>query len=133
MFGQITFVLFATLILTVFLSTQQYSFAEKIECSDLFDDMEWDPKDHEPNSPSNNEFEDLAYHGSLCEISKCIDHEQCTNRDAVNWEKFENSPGYELSYDDQKKCLEASHKDGNGKDGLVGYEILACGMGEDRY
>ena len=132
MFGQITFVLLATSVLTVFLSTQ-YSFAKKVECSDVFDDFDWDPKDHEPNDPSSNEFEELAYNGSLCEISKCIDHEQCTNRDAVNWEKFENSPGYELSYDDQKKCLEASHKDGNGKDGLVGYEILACGMGEDRY
>ena len=132
MFREITFVLLATSILTVFLSTH-YSFAKKVECSDVFDDLEWDPKDHEPNDPSSNEFEELAYNGSLCEISKCIDHEQCTNRDAVNWEKFENSPGYELSYDDQKKCLEASHKDGNGKDGLVGYEILACGMGEDRY
>jgi hypothetical protein len=132
MFRQITLVFLATLVFTVFLSTQ-HSFAEKVECSDGFDDMEWDPKDHEPNDPSSNEFEDLAYHGSLCEISKCIDHEECTNRDSVNWEKFQNSPGYELSYDDQKKCLEASHKDGNGKDGLVGYEILACGMGEDRY
>ena len=132
MFRQITFVLLATLVLTVFLSTQ-YSFAKKVECSDGFDDMEWDPKDHEPNDASTNEFEFLAYHGSLCEISKCIDHEECTNRDAVNWQKFENSPGYELSYDDQKICLETSNKDGNGKDGLVGYEILACGMGEDRY
>ena len=129
MFRQITFVLLATLVLTVFLSTQ-YSFAKKVECSDGFDDMEWDPKDHEPNDASTNEFEFLAYHGSLCEISKCIDHEECTNRDAVNWQKFENSPGYELSYDDQKICLEKSHKDGNGKDGLVGYEILACGLGD---
>jgi hypothetical protein len=131
-FRQITVVLLATLVLTVFLSTQ-YSFAKNVECSDGFDDMEWDPKDHEPNDPSTNEFEFLAYNGSLCEISKCIDHEECTNGDAVNWEKFENSPGYELSYEDQKNCLETSHKDGNGKDGLVGYEILACGMGEDRY
>lgn len=132
MFQQIIIVLLATLVITVFLSTQ-HSLAEKVECSDVFDDMEWDPKDHEPSDPSTNEFEYLAYHGSLCEISKCIDHEECTNRDEVNWEKFQNSPGYELSYADQKKCLEASHKDGNGKEGLVGYEILACGMGEDRY
>jgi hypothetical protein len=132
MFRQITFMLLATSVLTIFLSTQ-YSFAEKVECSDVFDDMEWDPKDHEPNNPSEKEFESLAYSGSLCEISKCIDHEECSNRDPVDWEKFENSPGYELSYEDQKKCLETSENDGNGKDGLVGYEILACGMGEDRY
>jgi hypothetical protein len=104
-FRQITVVLLATLVFTVFLSTQ-YSFAKKVECADGF---------------------------TLCELSKCIDHKECTERDAVNWQKFENSPAYELSYDDQKKCLETAHKDGNGKDGLVGYEILSCGMGEDRY
>lgn len=95
--------------------------------------MDWDPKDHEPNDASSKEFELLAYHGSLCELTKCIDHEECTNRDAVEWEKFKSSPAYELSYEDQKECLETAHDDGNGKDGLVGYEILSCGLGEDRY
>jgi hypothetical protein len=38
-----------------------------------------------------------------------------------------------LSYDEQKNCLETAHDDGNGKDGLVGYEILSCGLGENRY
>jgi hypothetical protein len=131
-FRQITVVLLATLVFTVLLSTNN-SFAKEVECADTFTDMDWDPKNHEPNDASSKEFELLAYHGSLCELTKCIDHEECTNRDAVEWEKFKSSPAYEMSYEDQKKCLETAQDDGNGKDGLVGYEILSCGLGEDRY
>lgn len=131
-FRQITVVLLATLVFTVLLSTN-YSYAKEVDCADTFTDMEWDPKNHEPNDVSSKEFELLAYHGSLCELSKCIDHEECTNRDEVDWEKFKSSPAYELSYDEQKDCLETANDDGNGKDGLVGYEILSCGLGENRY
>ena len=129
---QIMVVLVTTMLLAVLFSTH-FTFAKDVECSDTFTDMDWDPKNHEPNNPSSKQFELLAYHGSLCELTKCIDHEECTNRDAVDWEKFKSSPAYELSYDKQKKCLETGHEDGNGKDGLVGYEILSCGIGEDRY
>ena len=132
MFRHTATVLLATLVFTVSLS-MHYSFAKKVECGDGFTDMNWDPKNHKPHDASFKEFELLAYHGSLCELTKCIDHEECTNRDAVDWQKFKNSPAYELSYEDQKKCLETAHENGNGKDGLVGYEILSCGIGEDRY
>jgi len=134
-FRQITVVLLATLVFTVYIaySSTHYSFAKKVECADGFTEMKWDPKNHKPHNDSFKEFELLAYHGSLCELTKCIDHEECTNRDAVDWQKFKNSPAYQLSYADQKKCLETGHEDGNGKDGLVGYEILSCGIGEDRY
>jgi len=131
-FGQIMVVLVTTMVFTVLFSTH-YSFAKEVECADTFTDMDWDPKNHEPNNPSSKEFELLAYHGSLCELTKCIDHEECTNRDAVDWEKFKSSPAYELSYEEQKECLETSQDDGNGKDGLVGYEIMSCGLGENRY
>ena len=93
-----------TMVFTVLLS-MNYSFAKEVECADTFADMDWEPKNHEPNNPSSKEFELLAYHGSLCELTKCIDHEECTNRDAVDWEKFKRSPAYELSYEEQKKCL----------------------------
>jgi hypothetical protein len=125
-------VLVTTMFFAVLFSTH-FSFAKKVECADTFTDMDWDPNNHEPNNPSSKQFELLAYHGSLCELTKCIDHEECTNRDAVDWEKFKSSPAYELSYEEQKKCLETGHDDGNGKDGLVGYEILSCGIGENRY
>ncbi len=129
MFRHITVALLATLVLTVFLSAP-YSFAKKVECEDGYDDMNWDPKNHDPNDASEKEFKELAYQGSLCEISKCVDHEECTNHDAVNWQKFKNSPAFELSYEDQKGCLTEAQDEGNGQDGLVGYEILACGLGD---
>ena len=125
-------VLIPTMLFAVLFSTH-FTFAKEVECADTFTDMDWDPKNHEPNNPSFKEFELLAYHGSLCELTKCIDHEECTNRDAVDWEKFKSSPAYELSYAKQQECLETGHEDGNGKDGLVGYEIMSCGLGEDRY
>jgi len=125
-------VLLTTMLFAVLFSTH-FTFAKKVECADTFTDMDWDPKNHDPNNPSLKEFELLAYHGSLCELTKCIDHEECTNRDAVDWEKFKSSPAYELSYAKQQKCLETGHEEGNGKDGLVGYEIMSCGLGEDRY
>ncbi len=77
MFRHITVALLATLVLTVFLSAP-YSFAKKVECEDGYDDMKWDPKNHEPNDASDKEFKELAYQGSLCEISKCVDHEECS-------------------------------------------------------
>ena len=125
-------VLITTMLFAVLFSTH-FTFAKEVECADTFTDMDWDPKNHEPNNPSFKEFELLAYHGSLCKLTKCIDHEECTNRDAVDWEKFKSSPAYELSYAKQQECLETGHEDGNGKDGLVGYEIMSCGLGEDRY
>lgn len=126
-FGYITVVLLATLVLTVFLSTH-YSFAKKVECEDGYADMKWDPKNHGVNHPSEKDFKELAYKGSLCELSKCIDVEDCTNHDAVDWQKFKSSPAYELSGENQKHCLTVAHNDGNGQDGLVGYEILDCGI-----
>jgi hypothetical protein len=92
--------------------------------------MNWDPKDHDSNNPSSKEFKMLAEKGSLCEISKCVDMEECTNHDAVDWQKFKNSPAFTLSHDDEQKCLTQAHKEGNGQDGLVGYEVLACGTGD---
>jgi len=129
-FRQITVVLLATLMLTVFFSVQ-YSFAKKVDCVDDYKDMEWDPKNHDVNDASEKEFEELAYHGSLCELSKCIDHEECTNHDSVDWQKFKSSSAYEVATENQKGCLTEAHEDGNGQDGLVGYEILECGINED--
>lgn len=129
MFRYATVVLLATLVLTLFLSTH-YSFAGKVKCEDSYAHMNWDPKDHDSNNPSSKEFKMLAEKGSLCEISKCVDMEECTNHDAVDWQKFKNSPAFELSEDDEQKCLTQAHKEGNGQDGLVGYEVLACGIGD---
>lgn len=129
MFRYITVVLFATLVLTLFLSTH-YSFAKNVKCGDGYANMKWGPKNHGSNNPSSKEFKMLAYKGSLCEISKCVDMVECTNHDSVNWQKFKSSPGYELSEEDEKQCLTQAQKHGNGQDGLVGYEILACGIGD---
>jgi hypothetical protein len=90
--------------------------------------MKWDPKNHGVNHPSEKDFKELAYKGSLCELSRCFDVEDCTNHDAVDWQKFNSSPAYELSGENQKNCLTEAHNDGNGQDGLVGYEILDCGI-----
>jgi hypothetical protein len=37
-------------------------------------------------------------------------------------------PAHELSGENQKRCLTGAHNDGNGQNGLVGYEILDCGI-----
>ena len=129
MFRHYTVILFASLVLTLYLSTH-YSFAKNVKCEDEYADMKWDPKDHDSNNPSSKEFSMLTEKGSLCEISKCVDMEECTNHDAVDWQKFKNSPAYELSEDDEQKCLAQAQKEGNGQDGLVGYEVLACGIGD---
>lgn len=129
MFRYTTVVLLATLVLTLFLSTHN-SFAKNAKCEDGYAHMNWDPKDHDSNNPSSKEFKMLAEKGSLCELSKCVDMEECTNHDAVDWQKFKNSPAFELSEDDEKQCLTQAHKEGNGQDGLVGYEVLACGIGD---
>ncbi|HSA73189.1 MAG TPA: hypothetical protein VLD84_04465 [Nitrososphaeraceae archaeon] len=60
----------------------------------------------------------------------------CLDAQSINVtviKQFKNSPAYEPSYEHQKKCLETGHENSNGKDGLVGYEILSCGIVEDRY
>ena len=129
MFRYATVVLLATLVLTLFLSTHT-SFAKGAKCEDGYAHMNWDGKDHGSNNPSSKEFKMLAEKGSLCEISKCVDMEECTNHDAVDWQKFKNSPAFTLSEDDEQKCLTQAHKEGNGQDGLVGYEVLACGTGD---
>jgi hypothetical protein len=126
-FRYISVVLLATLVLTVFFSVH-YSFAKKVECEDNYTDMKWDPKNHDPNHPSEKKFKNLAYGGSLCELTKCIDQEECTNHDAVDWQKFKSSFAYQGTAEDQKQCLTKANKDGNGQNGLVGYEILSCGI-----
>jgi len=128
-FRYATVVLLATLVLTLFLSTHT-SFAKGAKCEDGYAHMKWDGKDHGSNNPSSKEFKMLAEKGSLCEISKCVDMEECTNHDAVDWQKFKNSPAFTLSEDDEQKCLTQAHKEGNGQNGLVGYEVLACGIGD---
>ena len=129
MFRHITVMFVATMVLTVFLSTH-YSFAKKVECKDGYDAMKWDANNHGVNHPSSKEFKMLAEKGSLCELSKCVDVEECTNHDAVDWQEFKSSPAYELSSGEQKECLTHAHNGGNGQDGLEGYEVLACGLGE---
>ena len=119
----------AILAVTAFLSAQ-YSFAKQVKCEDAYTEMKWDPKNHDVNDPSSKEFDLLAYQGSLCELTKCIDHEECTNHDEVNWNKFQDSPAYKLTSEDQQNCLDIAHKNGNGQDGLVGYEIMDCGLNE---
>jgi hypothetical protein len=61
-------VLITTMLFAVLFSTH-FTFAKEVECADTFTDMDWDPKNHEPNNPSFKEFELLAYHGSLCELT----------------------------------------------------------------
>ena len=129
MFRFIIVVLFATLVLTVFLSSH-YSFAAKVKCEDGYTDTHWDPKDHGSNNPSSKEFKMLAYKGSLCELAKCVDMVECSNHDAVDWQKFKNSPAFFLSEKDEKECLTNAHKQGTGQDGLVGYEIIDCVNGQ---
>jgi len=128
-FRYITSVLVATLMLTVFL-TAHYSLAGKTKCEDGYADMKWDPKNHEVNQPSSKEFYMLAYKGSLCELAKCVDVEECTNHDAVDWQKFKNSPAFFLSENDEKECLTRAHTHGTGQDGLVGYEVINCVNGQ---
>jgi len=101
--------------------------SEKRECGD----MKWKDHGHDDNNPSSNDFKKSAYDDSLCELSKKVDHAQVTNHDSVNWKKFKQSPAYQNSTDDQQNCLSKAHKDGNGANGLVGYEILYCGIDND--
>lgn len=100
---------------------------KKMECGD----MNWNDKGHDDNSPSSSKFKDAAYEKSLCELAKGIDHEKYSNHDAVNWHKFKVSPAYLNATDEQQDCLKKSQKEGNGMDGLGGYEILYCAVDED--
>jgi hypothetical protein len=129
-FRFIIVVLFVALVLTVFLSSH-YSFAVgNVKCEDGYTHTQWDPKDHGSNTRSSNEFKMLAYKGSLCELAKCVDMVECTDHDTVDWQKFKNSPAFYLSEKEYKECLTNAHKQGNGQDGLVGYEILDCVNGK---
>jgi hypothetical protein len=104
-----------------------YVNAEKRECGDL----KWGDKAHDDNSPSTKEFKKSAYTDNLCELAKKVDHEQVSNHDSVDWKKFKSSPAYITATSEQKECLNKAHKEGNGMDGLGGYEILYCGIDND--
>jgi hypothetical protein len=86
-------------------------------------------KSHGDNNPSSNKFKHMAYSANLCEIAVCVDDEKCANQVKVDWEKFQNSPAYEDAEHDEQKALQKWHSDGNGADGLVGYEILQIMQG----
>jgi hypothetical protein len=79
---------------------------------------------HDDNNPSKHKFFEVAYHGSLCEIAQCVDNEKCDNHTKVDWDKFQGSPAFKNAEDDEQKALIKWHKDGNGMDGLGGYEML---------
>ena len=93
--------------------------------------MKWGDKDHADNNPSSKQFDKAAYSENLCPLSEGIDHEKYANHDKVNWDKFQSSPAFTHVTEDQQKCLIKAHEDGNGADGLVGYEILYCGIDKD--
>lgn len=99
---------------------------EAVKCGD----MKWGDKDHDDNSPSGNKFKHAAYSENLCELAKGIDHSIYANHDSVDWKKFKTSPAFEQATDEQQECLTASHKNGNGMNGLGGYEILDCATGK---
>jgi hypothetical protein len=117
------------MVLTIFLSTH-YSFAAIVKCEDGYTHMNWDPKDHGSNNRSSKEFKMLAYKGSQCELAKCFDMVECTDHAAVDWQKFKSSPAFYLSEKEDKEFLTDPHKQGNGQDGLVGYEVLDCVNGK---
>jgi hypothetical protein len=95
-------------------------------------DMKWSDKGHDDNNPSKSKFLKMAYKSSLCQLAKCVDHAKCANHVAVDWKHFKNSPAYLNATSEQKKELKEAHQDGNGANGLVGYEILEYGIkGED--
>lgn len=101
--------------------------ADKRECGG----MKWSDKDHEDNNPSENKFKQAAYTKSLCEIAKGVDHEVYSNHDNVNWKKFQHSIAFTGATEEQQKCLKHAQKDGNGMNGLGGYEILYCAIDSD--
>lgn len=100
---------------------------EKRECGD----MKWSDKDHDTNNPSKKKFLEAAYEKDLCDLAKGIDHEKYHNHVSVDWNKFKQSPAYLNATDDQQDCLKEAHHDGNGMNGLGGYEILYCGTDND--
>ncbi|HEY7227173.1 MAG TPA: hypothetical protein VH481_03510, partial [Nitrososphaeraceae archaeon] len=66
MFRFIFVVLFAALVLTVFLSTHYSLAGGNVKCEDGYTHTHWDPTGHGSNNPSSKEFKMLAYKGSLC-------------------------------------------------------------------
>jgi hypothetical protein len=100
---------------------------KKMECGDL----QWNDKGHDDNNPSSKKFKNAAYEKSLCELAKGIDHEVYHNHVSVDWDKFQKSPAFINAEEEQQDCLTKAHKDGNGMDGLGGYEILYCAVDED--
>lgn len=113
--------------LLLFASSNNVVTTYAAECGD----MKWSDKDHDDNNPSEKKFKEAAYEKSLCKLAKGIDHEVYHNHVKVDWDKFKASPAYLNATDDQQDCLKQSHKEGNGMDGLGGYEILYCAIDND--
>jgi hypothetical protein len=108
------------------IETVAYGQSDKRECGS----MSWKDKDHGDNDPSSSKFKQAAYKDSLCELAKKIDHSIVSNHDSVNWNKFKQSHAFITATSDQKECLTKAAKKGNGMNGLGGYEIMDCGIGE---
>lgn len=93
--------------------------------------MKWGDKDHGDNNPSSQKFKHDVYSKPLCEIAKGVDHSIYANHDSVNWKHFVKSIAFTGATLDQKECLTKAHKEGNGMNGLGGYEILYCATDQD--
>ena len=93
---------------------------ETIKCGG----MKWTDKGHDDNNPSKSKFFQVAYHGTLCELAKCVDHSECANHVAVDMDKFRKSPAYLGATDKQREDIEEAAQDGHGMKGFGGYEAL---------
>lgn len=107
-------------IASILLSVHGVSADKTIRCGD----MKWTDKGHDDNNPSVSKFKHMAYHASLCELAKCVDHAECANHVSVDWNKFQKAPAYVNSDEETQKELSQAHEKGHGMDGLGGYEIL---------
>lgn len=103
-----------------FLVPMQANADDTIKCGG----MKWTDKGHDDNNPSSKKFYQMAYHASICDLAKCVDHSACADHEKVNIDKFKDSPAYVNANDEQQKELDESMEEGHGADGLVGYEIL---------
>ena len=107
--------------------TGMFVYADKKQCSDLVSNNKWNDKGHGDNTASNKEFKYMIKHGSLCEISKDVDHMKAKGT-IKDFSDFKETNTYNSSNDEQKKCLKKSFDLG---DSLADYEIQYCGTDKD--
>lgn len=103
-----------------------------VKCEDIkhTDDevMKWGGESHGDNNPSESKFNKLVEgKGTICEIAKCYDHDECKGEiEKHEYKEFKESIAYIGTTEEVNDCLDKRMDLGNE---LKDYEIHHCAVG----